>query len=359
MVQTAFFLAACLLVVEGAPGPPPPAPVRLALAQIAEAKRLAGGLDRLLPGFGSEQPAMAACLGEAGTLLVGHPGGPGWTELPAEGGEAGLWRPGCPWDEDRQGPPARPVSIKFEGRETLWLTLGGEQREFRLGGLLAAPRGGPPVRAGQVSSEDAVASVLWGLAFEWARRVFPRQGEPPAEPLPPESARRDDELARQEARLLVEALDAPKAKHARRPLSRFRVIRSERIQAAPNQAVTLRIEERRAGLALYAVYHALLLGRHDPGAIHGKLREIEPDFTYMKAPELREELMAGLTEAGRPGGTPEAALSGFALSLLLDRTVHGWREALFRTGAPLDELLSTLPRPGRHREEGDSGGPSE
>ncbi|UCF67981.1 MAG: hypothetical protein JSV80_01395 [Acidobacteriota bacterium] len=199
-----------------------------------------------------------------------------------------------------------------------------------------------------MSAEYRVAARLAGLFALWARSTLAPvpafvDGEPPAPE--PWATKALVSVVRDEARLLAEALEAAKAARSRELARALVKVRFRRIALLNDREVaTLRHRELREGLALYTAYHGLLLARH-PGYAPG--HEIEaalPGFAYERAPALRQALIERLRAASAAGrGHYDAAVSGFGLALLLDRTQHGWREQLLETGATLDALLAGPP----------------
>ncbi len=199
--------------------------------------------------------------------------------------------------------------------------------------------------------EQAIARELGGRlhAYFLAKMPAPRAFDDGVEPAP-EVWRRGAiaRSLREEARLLLAAIEAPKAKKARALARELALTRYRRVAATPAHALAAwRHEERCLGLALYSVHHALLLARHDAYEPGRSLAAAEPEFRYRGAERLRAHLIAALRRAASPGSeeTLSPELSGAALALVLDRTRHGWRASALDPRVELESLLVEFTRP--------------
>jgi hypothetical protein len=352
----AIVLALILQLPEDSFEPPPGLPdsIRLATARASEAQRLAEGLEELWPGLRDTPPALLLCLPDGNAVLLDHPGLPGWFPLDIREQDLPLswWREGCPerdlGEVDRLWTLSASHTLDLEGRRTVWVDLAGELSSYRLLGASGEEGAGEEhwieeaQAGGGSATEDAVGWIVRGLFQEWAEREMPAPPDLAPAPLNPTQRDQSRELAREEAALLAGALEAPSAREAREAGARFAEVRARRLDILGSWAPLLLYEEQMDGLALGTVYAALLLGRHDAGDIAPALLELEPDFAYEGSALLREDLLGvlGAEEGSGERTLPRPGLTGFGLVLLLDRTVHGWREAILENEGYLHELLA-------------------
>lgn len=369
----AVFLALILQVPADLPEPPDdlPGSLPLATARAAEARRLAERLGELWPGLPDTPPALLLCLPDGNAVLLDHPGLPGWFSLDIRDQDLPLswWRERCP--ERDLGEVVRlwtlsaAHTLDLEGRRTVFVDLAGELSSYRLLGAAGDGAAGEEhwvaeaQEGGGSATEDAVGWIVRGLFQEWAEREMPAPPDLSPAPLNPTQRDQSRELARQEAALLAEALEAPSARRARQLGAELAELRQTRLDILGSWVPLLLYEEQMDGLALGTVYAALLLGRHDPGGIEPALLELEPGFAYRGAELLREDLLAVL---GAEGSTesralPRPGLTGFGLVLLLDRIAHGWRESILENESYLHELLPGAAESGVR--EGRDGGEAE